>query len=324
MLRRKRIGCKMSLLRKILVALRGKRKYHYNDNVVSHSNLDVQQLIKEYLNGDKPCMIARFGSVELQSVVDYLYPAKSRNILPFIKGMIPSFGYGPSTRRTMHINAGFFPPTDDMLNRFGTLMLDSMKNVDILGSWRQEEEVVLSKMPNVIRVPLPDLEPYYFDTPWMTALEGKKVLVIHPFEDTIRKQYMRLDKLFANKQMTPRYELLTIKAVQSIAGQKPEGYNDWFEALDWMKREIDKKDFDIAIIGCGAYGFPLAAYVKQIGKKVIHLGGAVQYLFGIRSSAGENTIKLPGLMNKYWVYPSQEETPKGIEMVEDSRYWKKK
>ena len=313
----------MSILRKILVALRGNRRYHYNDDVVRHSTLDVQQQIKDYLSSDTPCMIARFGSVELQSVVDYLYPAKFRNILPFLKGKIPSFGYGPSTMRTMHINAGFFPPTDEMLNRFGALMLDCMKNVDILGSWRTEEEIVLPFMSNVKRVPLHHLEPYYFDNPWTTALEGKRVLVIHPFEDTICKQYAQLDKLFVDKKMCPKYELLTIKAVQSIAGQKPEGYNDWFEALDWMKQEIDKKDFDIAIIGCGAYGFPLAAYVKRIGKKAIHLGGAVQYLFGIRSSAGDNTIKLPGLMNKHWVYPSQEETPKGIEMVEDSRYWKK-
>jgi hypothetical protein len=188
--------------------------------------------------------------------------------------------------------------------------------VDILGSWRTEEQWFDKDLRNVIKVPLADLEPYYFNNPWTTALEGKRVLVIHPFEDTIRKQYARLDTLFADKQMAPNYELLTIKAVQSIAGNKPRGFNNWFEALDWMKMEIDKLDFDIAIVGCGAYGFPLAAYVKQIGKKAIHLGGAVQYLFGIRSNAGEQSFRLKPLMNKNWVYPSQEETPKGFEKVE--------
>lgn len=313
------------VIRKLLVLLRGRKQYHYRKNsIIDQCSFDSQEKIKEYLDNPTSCMIARFGSVELQSVVDYLFPAKFSNVMPFVQGNIPSFGFAPSTKQTMYINAGFFPSTDDMLNRFGDLMVECMKEVDLLGSWRYEEEFVLHLMPNVIRVPLPDLEPYYFDNPWTTALEGKRVLVIHPFEDTICKQYAQLDKLFVDKKMCPKYELLTIKAVQSIAGNKPKGFNDWFEALDWMKREIDKKDFDIAIIGCGAYGFPLAAYVKQIGKKAIHLGGAVQYLFGIRSSAGDNTIKLPGLMNEYWVYPSQEETPKGIEMVEDSRYWKKK
>lgn len=284
---------------------------------------EAQKIIVRLLQSDQPCMIARFGSVELQSVVDYLYPAKCSNIIPFLQGKIPSWGYAPSTIRTMHINAGFFPPTERMLNCFGQLMLDCMKEVDLLGSWRPEEEIVMKNMPNVRRVPLPDLEPYYFDNPWTTALEGKRVLVIHPFEDTIRKQHAHLDKLFVDKQLTPNYELLTIKAVQSIAGNKPKGFYDWFEALDWMKKEIDKLDFEIAIIGCGAYGFPLAAYVKQIGKKAIHLGGAVQYLFGIRSNASEQNPHLKSIMNEYWVYPSQEETPKGIEKVEDSRYWKK-
>lgn len=311
----------MSLLRKILVFLRGNHRYHYNDNVVRHSTFDAQQLIKDYLSNNKPCMIARFGSVELQSIVDYLYPATFKNVIPFIKGKIPSWGYAPSTVRTMRINAGFFPSTESMLNQFGQLMLDCMKEVDLLGSWRPEEEMVLKYMPKVKRVPLPDLEPYYFDNPWTTALEGKRVLVIHPFEDTIRKQHAQLDKLFANKQMTPNYELLTIKAVQSIAGNKPESFNDWFEALEWMKAEIDKLDFDIAIIGCGAYGFPLAAYVKQIGKKAIHFGGAVQYLFGIQSSVAKQNTYIKNFNREYWVNPSLEETPKGIEMVENSRYW---
>lgn len=311
----------MYFLRKVLIALRGNRRCHCKNNHFERSHLDAQSMIKDYLNSSEPCMIARFGSVELQCVVDYFYPAKLKNVFPFIQGNIPSFGYAPSTKKTMYVNAGFFPSTNKMLNRFGDLMVECMKEVDLLGSWRYEEEFVLHLMPDVIRVPLPDLEPYYFDNPWTTALEGKRVLVIHPFEDTIRKQHDQLDKLFTDKQMTPKYELLTIKAVQSVAGNKPEGFNDWFEALDWMKGEIDKLDFDIAIIGCGAYGFPLAAYVKQIGKKAIHLGGAVQYLFGIRSSAGNNTIKLPGLMNEYWVYPSYNETPKGIENVENSRYW---
>lgn len=309
------------ILRSLLLRFRKTESVlYYNQEPLTS---DAQKIIVRLLQSDQPCMIARFGSVELQSVVDYLYPAKCSNIIPFLQGDIPSWGYAPSTIRTMHINAGFFPPTESMLNQFGQLMVDCMKEVDLLGSWRPEEELVMKYMPNVIRVPLPDLEPYYFDHPWTTALEGKRVLVIHPFEDTIRKQHARLDKLFADKRMTPHYELFTIKAIQSIAGNKPEGFNDWFEALEWMKREVDKKDFDIAIIGCGAYGFPLAAYVKQIGKKAIHLGGAVQYLFGIRSNAGEQSPRLKPLMNENWVYPSQEETPKGIEKVEDSRYWKK-
>ena len=49
-----------------------------------------------------------------------------------------------------------------------------------------------------------------------------------------------------------------------------------------MKNQIVKTDFDIAIIGAGAYGFSLAAFIKKIGKKAVHLGGPTQVLFGIK------------------------------------------
>ena len=313
-----------NLSRKILIVIRGKKSYCYPQVALSSEEGTVaQNRIRKLLLSDEPCMIARFGSVELQAVVDYLNPPTLTNALRFVKGEVPAWGYSPSTIRTMHINAGFFPATKPMLDQFSKLMLDCMPLVNMLGSWRLEESVVRPYMPQAMRVPLYALEPYYFDNPWMPALEGKKVLVVHPFEDTIRKQHEkgRYEHLFADKRMTPNFELLTLKAVQSIAGNKPSEFDDWFQALDWMKAEIDKRDFDIAIIGCGAYGFPLAAYVKQIGKKAIHLGGAVQNLFGIDSLAMRDDDRKKRLVNDYWVYPSAEETPKNKELVENGRYW---
>ena len=47
-----------------------------------------------------------------------------------------------------------------------------------------------------------------------------------------------------------------------------------------------KFDFDVALIGCGAYGFPLAAKLKTAGKQAIHLGGVLQALFGIKGAMG--------------------------------------
>ena len=311
-------------LRKALVAIKGKREPACPEIGLPVMEASAtQDLIHRMLLSDKPCMIARFGSVELQAVVDSLCRPTAKNALRFVKGEIPSWGYAPSTMRTMHINAGFFPAKPKMLDRFGQLMVECMPLVDLLGSWRREEAFVMPYMPKVVRVPLYALEPYYFDNPWTPALEGKKVLVVHPFEDTIRKQHEvgRYEHLFADQRLTPNYELQTLKAVQSIAGNKPDGFDDWFQALDWMKGEISKRDFDIAIIGCGAYGFPLAAHVKQIGKKAVHLGGAVQYLFGIWSNAVEKNQKWNNVRNDYWVRPSSNEIPNGFEKVENSRYW---
>ena len=84
-----------------------------------------------------------------------------------------------------------------------------------------------------------------------------------------------------------------------------------------VKEEIDKIDFDIAILGCGAYGFPLAAFIKNKGKKAIHIGGATQLIFGIKGKRWEGA----SFINKYWISPRKEDRPKGFEKVEGGCYW---
>jgi hypothetical protein len=85
-------------------------------------------------------------------------------------------------------------------------------------------------------------------------------------------------------------------------------FENWFVALNHIKNEIDQIDFDICLIGCGAFGFPLAAHVKNKGKKAFHLGGSLQMLFGIIGSRWENPNYHPlynysNLINQYWIRP---------------------
>jgi hypothetical protein len=90
-----------------------------------------------------------------------------------------------------------------------------------------------------------------------------------------------------------------------------------------MKRKIDCIDYDICIIGCGAYGLPLAAHVKRNGKKSIHLAGATQLLFGIKGKRWEQFLVWPysNLFNEHWVRPGQDEKPKNASVVEGACYW---
>ena len=127
--------------------------------------------------------------------------------------------------------------------------------------------------------------------------------------------------MFDNLEMLPEFELKTLKAIQTIAGETDDRFSDWFEALEYMRDEAMKIDFDVAIIGCGAYGFPLAAMLKRAGKCAIHMGGATQYLFGIKSKRGENHEFIKSLFNDNWVRPSEKETPKNKNLVEGGCYW---
>lgn len=161
------------------------------------------------------------------------------------------------------------------------------------------------------------------EIPFTYALKDTKVLVVHPFAQTIQEQYKNHNKLFQNPKVLPHFSLQTFKAVQTLHQESDDRFHDWFEALEWMSEEISKLDFEIALIGCGAYGFPLASRIKNMGKIAIHFGGALQLLFGIKGKRWE--IEQPNvgqeLFNSHWVYPNKKETIKDSIKIEGGCYW---
>ena len=90
-----------------------------------------------------------------------------------------------------------------------------------------------------------------------------------------------------------------------------------------MYHEAMKIPFDVAILGCGAYGLPLAVMLKRAGKPAIYMGGSTQLLFGIKGRRWDlHFPEVVALYNDYWVRPSEEETPKNINANEDQgAYW---
>lgn len=287
----------------------------------------VSQKIYDSLSEDRPCMIARFGAFELNTVVNFLgVRAGSRNIFKYIRGDSLQWWWNKKLIQSMNTNAGFFPPTEEKIEKFCELMLKDIPEVDVLGSWLPGEHYFEKEIGKEKRIRLIFLDPFWVKQPWTKALEGRKVLVIHPYTETIKKQYNKREFLFKN-DILPEFELKTIQAVQSIAGSNPN-FKDWFEALDFMKSEIDKEDYDICLIGAGAYGFPLAAHVKRSGKKAVHVGGSLQLFFGIRGKRWETdayasvvNLNYPSLINEHWVRPSTMETPEAATNVENGCYW---
>lgn len=300
--------------------------------VCEQDSEEVSRLIYDKLMDEAPCMIARFGSTELSTMVNYLGVKQSnKNIWKYIQGKSLPWWWSKNMINQMQQWSGFFPPTQKKIEQFCELMIVDMEEVDILGSWLSDEKY-FERVLHCNKVHLRLLEPFWSQHPWTSALENKKILVIHPFAETIQKQYASRLFLFKNQQILPTFKsLVVIKAIQTLGGAN-ENYADWFEALDSMKKQINEIDFDICLIGAGAYGFPLAAYVKKIGKKAVHLGGALQLLFGIRGKRWEDPtygVKVwgipygfyPSLMNEFWTRPLNIEKPETAQKVEGACYW---
>ncbi len=266
--------------------------------------------IRELLETNGPGMIARFGATEIKAV---LWPHLPWVVKRVVERRVIS---------NMMVASGFFPPARAALERFSALMYSDMGQLDILGSWRPEEYLLHKHLLSVMRVPLTTLEPYLSTHPWSEVLEGKRVLVVHPFSRTIESQYYNhRQQLFEDTRVLPKFgNLTTIRAVQTIAGNNLQ-YTDWFQALESMKDAMDGVDYEVAIIGCGAYGFPLAAHAKRRGKLAVHLGGATQILFGIRGKRWDADPQISQLYNDWWVRPAPEDRVDGADRVENACYW---
>ncbi len=299
---------------------------HFGTRVIYDQN-DSNKIIETFLQmggGNCPCLITRFGLTELSTLRYYLENIQKVNL------QFPN-----RYKKSMKILSGFFSNDDYNLIRFCSETLEIAKNIDaigIMGARNEYEKNVIEKYaPNakLLNAGVLGNEIWKIETPWTRLLKGKKVLVIHPFEKTILHQYQKREKLFKNPLTLPEFELKTLKAVQGLGGNsETKQYKNWFEALDTMCEKINKIDFDIALIGAGAYGMFLANHVKKIGKQAIHIGGATQLLFGIKG-ARWNSPTGEAFMNEEWIYPLKEDTPNADSLREfvygeggNCAYWK--
>ncbi len=261
---------------------------------------DANALIIEKIFSKQPLMISRYGSVEFYTFTT---------------------GKGIDA---LYNNAGFFPKDDHLIKEFRNIYYEASREIDILGIWfykytdisHWKRKVSLIKtLPNLnYLIELHTLNPY--DNNWIKALKNKRVLVVHPFKSSIEKQYQIREKI----GLLPKLKSLEIiQAIQTIADVQDPRFQNWFDALEYMKREISTKEFDICLIGCGAYGLPLATHVKNMGKQAIHIGGALQLLFGIKGRRWEDEYDFK--FDENWIYPLEEDRPVGAKKVENACYW---
>jgi hypothetical protein len=285
----------------------------------------------ERLNVSNSTMIARFGSNELNIYLNYLSIYKQKkSYINLVIGKQFDWFWNKGQINLFRDVAGFFPTDEKYLKQFGELMEKDISELDILASWIPNEQMISDKLQNIEKIFIRHIEPFWSQINWCQALKGKKVLVIHPFTKEIEFQYKKKDLLF-EKIILPDFELITYRPVMSLV-QTRTAFNTWFEALEFMKNDIDQIDYDIALIGAGAYGFHLAAHIKRFGKKAVHMGGALQLLFGIKGKRWEDPnygVKEWGieegtyssLMNAHWIRPFEESKPQNPQLVEGACYW---
>ena len=271
--------------------------------------------MKKRLDEDKPFVAGKIGGFELWAM------------------RVAEFGYAneySAAYEKLCNNAGFFAEDgnttgDDSIRcnieNYSARMLDVITDMDYLIRWQYpKEEYFVRRYCSKSLKDIDWLGVTYQDSPFGTVLRGRKVLVITPFAEAVESQYARRELVYSDDYL-PEFELMTYKAVQTIAGNRDPRFENWFEALDFMCEEVTKMDFDIALVGCGAYSLPLCSAIKRSGKSAIHMGGDVQLIFGIMGKRWEDNAFVQSMKNEYWIYPPKGDVPKNADKVEDACYW---
>lgn len=234
-----------------------------------------------------------------------------------------------NTLYTLHNNAGIYfhskyHETD--LHKYVNDFSNAIKTCNYIGVWYDtfihniEKQYINKYNLHNCHFNAMDLEPYYFENPWSKYLEGKRVLIINPFTDTIQKQYQKRNLLFKNKDILPNFILLTLKSCNTSASNRIG--DSWIDNYNKMCEQIDNIDFDIALLGCGGYGLPLVNYIKNVkNKSAIYIGGALQILFGIKGKRWDNNTNINKFYNEHWTRPSKEENITGLQNIEGGCYW---
>lgn len=280
--------------------------------------VESHHCVGQQIMNQTPAAIGKIGSTELLGLKNLSLYKKNESHLQSKQGQRAIY--------KLYKNSGVFPQDKSTYLDFCNTYTESLSKMSHLAPWFPKGEpriikhyaqqaVMISDNPLFLLPLSPDNKDH-----WTHNLQGKTILTVHPFTQTITDQFPRRSKIWpGDAPFLPECTLKTLK-IPLYDAIVPSPYSNWFEGLSEMKAQMSAIDFDVALIGAGAWSLPLAVHAKELGKIGIHLGGATQLLFGIKGKRWDSKGD-PYFYNDSWVRPSSDETPETADIVEGGCYW---
>ena len=270
-------------------------------------------IISEYLKSDKPFAVGRASFVEFSILIKN----QTRRLFGINTAIINS-----KINRFAKDISGTPYDEKSALNKYIEVMEDSIRNVDVVAtfsnmpmcdSYLAECFQLRGKKIVVDRT----VEPFIGRDGWSRYLKGKRVVVVSPFCKEIRQQFRQHEKIWDDPNVLPDFELITVDSVWFEGDSRDTRFANWFDALEFLYNSVMKNNFDVALLGCGSFGFPLASMIKNGGKQAIHIGGALQIMFGVKGRRWDDY----GYYNDYWIRPEVRVTKGDMKMSDNGCYW---
>lgn len=276
-----------------------------------HNQHNPQDLIS-CLQG--PFFIGRIAGIELQVAYDLHH---NRRLTPTALHEIVN-------------NAGIHTESEESLVEYTKQLCQAYDHCTAIAIWDKEgpvyaatghaQEWILQRT-RVPTIQAQALEPYYDPSySWMSAMKGKRILIIHPFYHSIQRQLPRLASLFPNRPWFPSCQIEVVVPPMTCAGN--HGGKDWQVHLAAFYETMEKKEFDIALVAAGGYGMIIADMIHtRLHRSVMYIGGALQLFFGIIGKRWFDQKEILMLMNDHWIRPLKEDQPLHHVRVEKGCYW---
>lgn len=153
--------------------------------------------------------------------------------------------------------------------------------------------------------------------PWTMSLKGKRVLVVHPFAKTIMFQFQRKDQITGVREALPDCEISVMRPPISLKTSSGN-FEAWPNQFRQLVVATLEQDFDVAIIGAGGYGAPLAHAISASGKAAIHTAGATQLIFGIKGKRWDADPEMAQIADTTWIRPLDEDISPEIKNLDGS------
>jgi hypothetical protein len=241
--------------------------------------------------------------------------------------------YEVALGRQGETQTGTFPRDPGFYLRYFDAFAGHMRSLDFLGLFGfPKEQAVLRHYRIANRVmDFRDQEPDRSvpDDPracYLPHFAGKRLLLVSPFALLLKSRANRetFEAVWAKtgkRWFHPRaVEALVVPYGWSKPVQAQHG--DSFRLLEHLYRQMERSEFDVALIGAGAMGIPLASYAKSLGRAAIVLGGHLQVLFGVLGKRWRESEEWQrNYINSAWIDPPPEYVPTEEVLVDDGAYW---
>ena len=273
----------------------------------------TQETIKKAIHDGTPFLMGRITDIELRTAFDLRHgnPIKQDQI-------------------DLENNAGIHLQNMLSLNTYVQRFIQAYEHCTHIAEWDKGgamyqavghgQEWIAKRTPHIPKFDARNLEPYYFKDSWMSALKGKRILIVHPFASSFQKQISKFADLFPNRSWFEDCTFVFVKPPMTMAGNY--GGKDWQEHMNEFLPQLQGVEFDIALVAAGGYGMLIADHIyTNLKRSAIYIGGALQLFFGVIGKRWFDNKEILSHVNDHWIRPSHEERPLHHTKVERGCYW---